>query len=416
MKPLVATVMFAVLTACGQSTPTGSASTAPTATPVPTPTATPLPGGLELRPGNPELVDGEAAACIPGCGVGRVAGGSLAAGRYQTEWFFGGYMTIETDGTWTLGEDSNAELSLPTGDNYQVAFLLDPQLVLHGAVAPDVPLEAAAYVDWLTAHPDLVVSEPQATRIGSVPAVAVDIHLAATAGQDESDCGSDPCITFIRNPAIPAEFQHVDGILGNDVYRFYFADIAYAGTDHMLVLKVEGKDRSHLSSIVSRIEGLLASVTIPAHARSATAASALVGEWERETRCEELVAALEEAGLNAWVVDSAAAFSPTGEVADPADPCADAIPLRHSHFFTENGLFGSRDEHGNQVDDGTYRVEGDTIVISKAFPDVTFRFEINGDELTLDPVIPDCRPECFESAWSVSVAYPGNSWTRIAAE
>ena len=416
MKPLAAAVMLAMLAACGQAAPAGSASTVATSTPIATPTAPPLPGSLELRPGRPDLVDGEAAACIPECGVGRVAGGSLAAGRYQTEWFFGGYMTIETDGTWTLGEDSNAELSLPTRDNYQIAFLLDPQLVLHGATAPDVPLEASAYVDRLATHPDLVVSEPQTTRIGSTPAVAVDIHLAATAGQDESDCGSDPCITFIRNPAIPAEFQHVDGILGDDIYRFYFADIAYAGTDHLLVLKVEGKGRAHLTSIVSRIEDLLASVTIPAHARYAAAASPLVGEWERETRCAELVPALQDAGLDMWVVDFAAAFSPSGEVADPEDPCADTIPIRHSHFFTEDGLFGSRDEHGNQVDDGTYRVEGDTIVISKEFPDVTFRFEINGDELTLDPVIPDCRPECFESAWSVSVAYPGNSWTRIATE
>ena len=416
MKPLVTIAAFAVVAACGQGTPTGSASTAPTSTTIPTATATPLPGGLELRPGNPELVDGEAAACIPECGVGRVAGGALEGGRYQSEWFFGGYMTIETDGTWTLGEDSNAELSLPTGDNYQIAFLLDPQLVLHGAIAPNVPLDAAAYVDWLGAHPDLVVSEPTAASIGSMPAVAVDIHLAATAGQDESDCNSDPCITFIKNPAIPAEFQHVDGILGDDIYRFYFADNAYAGTDHLLVLKVEGMDRSHLSSILSRIADLLASVTIPAHARSATAASALVGEWERETRCEEIVPALQAAELDAWVVDFAAAFSPNGEVGDPEDPCADATPLRHSHFFTDDGLFGSRDENGNEVDDGTYRVEGDTIVISKEFPDVTFRFEINGDELTLDPVIPDCGPECFESAWSVSVAYPGNSWTRIAAE
>jgi hypothetical protein len=264
-----AAIAASLLVACGQTLPAASTPVAPSQTPDPTPLATALPGGLDLRPGRPALVDGEAAACVPGCGAGRVAGGQLAEGRYQTEWFFGGYMTIDTDGTWRLTEDSNAELSLPTGDNYRIAFLLDPHLVLHDAIAHDVPLEASAYVDWLARHPDLVVSEPQETSIGSTPALAVDIHLAATAGQDASDCGEDPCILFIRNPAIPADFQHLDGILGNDIYRFYFADITYAGTDHLLMLKVEGMDESHLASIISRIEGLLASVTIPAHPRSA---------------------------------------------------------------------------------------------------------------------------------------------------
>ena len=38
--------------------------------------------------------------------------------------------------------------------------------------------------------------------------------------------------------------------------------------------------------------------------------SALVGEWARETRCDEIVARLTEAGLEASVLDTAAAFVP----------------------------------------------------------------------------------------------------------
>ena len=263
-----------LLTGCAGtgSSPSASLNTAqpgPTASPAATrsaaPSATVLPGGLALRPGLPPLVDGEAAACVPGCGLGREAGGALPAGRYQTRWFFGGYMTIETDGTWSLGEDSNAELSLPTADNYQIAFALDPQLVLHGAVAEDVPLQASAYTDWLSMHPDLVVSDPEETLIGSVPATAVDISLAPDAGQDEADCGTDSCITFISNPAIPSEFQHVDGILGDDVYRFYFADVSYSGTDHLFVVKVEGRDEADVTS--PRVEQVLHTVVIPARQR-----------------------------------------------------------------------------------------------------------------------------------------------------
>ena len=153
---------------------------------------------------------------------------------------------------------------------------------------------------------------------------------------------------------------------------------------------------------------------------AASDAADLVGEWGRETRCEEIIAALRFRGMNDWVLDVAAGFVPgaTGgeDLADPNEPCAGAVPLRHSHFFTADGLFGSRDEHGQQVDDGTYRiVDQRTFVVSKEFPDVTFHYAVDGDTITFDPVIPDCAPACFEATWSVTVAYPGLPWTRVGA-
>ena len=117
---MAAVILFAACTpaapSAGPSAAVPASGSAPAATPGRTSIATPvatLPGGLEPRSGRPALVNGEAAACIPLCGQGRVAGGRLPAGRYQTEWFFGGYMTLETDGTWKRGEDSNGELGLP---------------------------------------------------------------------------------------------------------------------------------------------------------------------------------------------------------------------------------------------------------------------------------------------------------------
>jgi hypothetical protein len=157
----------------------------------------------------------------------------------------------------------------------------------------------------------------------------------------------------------------------------------------------------------------------PATAAAASTAPAdLVGEWERETRCEEIVAALQAAGLEKWIVEVAAGFVPGASgpdaVQDPADPCRDAVPLRHSHFFTTDGQFGSRDQDGNQVDDGTYRiVDEGTFVVSKEFPDVTFQYTIDGDSIAFEPVIPACSPDCFEAAWSMSVAFPGHEWRRV---
>ena len=146
----------------------------------------------------------------------------------------------------------------------------------------------------------------------------------------------------------------------------------------------------------------------------------LVGTWERETTCEELVSALTDAGLDRWVLEGVAGngFVPgvrsPDEIADPENPCAGAVPRVHSHFFTEDGAFGSLDWNGEPVDDGTYEIldEG-TFVVSKEFPDVTFGYTIDGETISFEPEIPECSPACFEAAWSVSVAYPGTTWHRV---
>jgi hypothetical protein len=145
-----------------------------------------------------------------------------------------------------------------------------------------------------------------------------------------------------------------------------------------------------------------------------------VGEWQRTTTCAQLVQALEQAGLGKLAPEAVAGngFVPgittPDQLADPARPCKGAVPRKHSHFFTADGKFGSRDWNGEQVDDGTYEVIDDrTFVVSKEFPEVTFHYVIEGDAITLDPVIPDsCLT--FRCLWSVAVAYPGRTWRRVS--
>ncbi|MDQ3777630.1 MAG: hypothetical protein M3310_02000, partial [Actinomycetota bacterium] len=157
--------------------------------------------------------------------------------------------------------------------------------------------------------------------------------------------------------------------------------------------------------------------TSAAESTTSPAAASLVGEWERETTCAELVAALRAAGLEKFTLEFVAGngFVPRvrspDQIADPHQPCRGAVPRKHSHFFTEGGRFRSRDWNGDDVDDGRYRVSGDELVISKEFPDVTFRYRIEGDSVTFEPAIPvGCST--FRCAWSVSMAYPGKKWSR----
>jgi hypothetical protein len=88
------------------------------------------------------------------------------------------------------------------------------------------------------------------------------------------------------------------------------------------------------------------------------------------------------------------------------------VPLKHSHFFTAEDRFGSRDDLGDQVDDDSYRLAGhDTVVIGG----VRFRYRIAGNEvLRLFPELPACaRRGCFEAQWAVAVSYNGLPWHRI---
>jgi hypothetical protein len=155
---------------------------------------------------------------------------------------------------------------------------------------------------------------------------------------------------------------------------------------------------------------------------SPTPSSPIVGLWERVTTCEERAAALDDAGLGEFAAEHAAGegwipgVTDPAQIQDPERPCEGAVPLKHGHFFTEDGLFGSTDAQGDQVDDGRFRVvDDDTIVIEKEFGDVTFDFEVRDDDLFLNPVMPACAETgCFAAQWAVSVAYPGLPWERVA--
>jgi hypothetical protein len=157
-------------------------------------------------------------------------------------------------------------------------------------------------------------------------------------------------------------------------------------------------------------------------ATAAAVASPLVGEWRRTRRCEEVLEILTKAGFKEQVALRTIAeegflpgVSSAEEIADLKHPCKGAVPDVHSHFFTADGQFGSKDQQGDQVDDGTYKVIDDrTFVVSKEFPDVTFHYRVTGDTIRFDPVVPSCAPGCFEAVWSVMVAFPGKTWNRVS--
>jgi hypothetical protein len=162
----------------------------------------------------------------------------------------------------------------------------------------------------------------------------------------------------------------------------------------------------------------------PAVASGSEPVAPIVGRWQQAHTCQELVDALSAQGLAATAPAMVGDYFPDqsyDELAAKDDLCSGAKPQQHSHFFTASGLFGSVDQYGNQVDDGTYViVDSNTIQIG----DGTFDYSIHGGALQLTPRITDRQwrealryPERFSTAgWMVAVSYPGTKWKKVPCQ
>jgi hypothetical protein len=121
----------------------------------------------------------------------------------------------------------------------------------------------------------------------------------------------------------------------------------------------------------------------------------LVGKWVAVNRCEELVAALRSAGLEAYtgrMLTGQYRDEPPEQITRDRRPCRGARSFEHSHGFEADGDFASYDESGAQVDEGTYRTSGDELTVTRPPFDVTVRYRVSGDTATFDlKVPPDCE-------------------------
>jgi hypothetical protein len=158
-------------------------------------------------------------------------------------------------------------------------------------------------------------------------------------------------------------------------------------------------------------------------ASSAAVSAPIVGEWVRTASCDEALAAFEKAGLAdqvpAWVIGN---FVSERASAAPGKECANARPpVPHSHFFTADGQFGSRDENGQDVDSGDYRVvDTDTLSFGSHAQefgyagDILVDYSIAGDEVTFSVSVPDpCDAACRVAyGWAMSAFFGPRPFER----
>jgi hypothetical protein len=109
------------------------------------------------------------------------------------------------------------------------------------------------------------------------------------------------------------------------------------------------------------------------------------------------------------------------QLAKKKNVCAGAKLQLHSHFFTADGKFGSLDQHGKQVDDGSYSVRASSTV---KINDGLFRFRVQTTGLTLAPLLTKAQkkqalanPLKFSTAgWMVAVSYVGHTWRSVPCD
>jgi hypothetical protein len=160
--------------------------------------------------------------------------------------------------------------------------------------------------------------------------------------------------------------------------------------------------------------------TSPPPSVGATPASppGLVGTWLAAHNCQRIIDIMTAAGLPEQALLNAAesgtipGVSNVDDIADPKNPCAGATDMRHWHFFTASGEFGSLDMNRQRVDDGRWRiVDADTLEINGT----RFEFRVDGDELFMEPEDVGTCPvngQWCPEAWKLMVAMPGVAWTR----
>jgi len=212
------------------------------------------------------------ASPIPGCAPqclppNSTVPANLAAGKYQTKYFFAGKMRLSFAHAWYSNEDSTGEFNAYSRLNPQSRVIFWEDVYAVKSATPGSwervgPLRrtAAGLLTWLQGNPNLTVSKTTAGKIGTIRARVVDIGVANGAVNDDPGCPAKACANFLGYP----QWGEPYGIAGKAVSRFYFADVRYGGRQHLFVAVAEALGKAQLRAFLPEATKIFASVRVPA--------------------------------------------------------------------------------------------------------------------------------------------------------
>jgi hypothetical protein len=255
--------LAAILAACGGSavTPTSPATQAAlatgpaTAAPAPTATLAPL-----LTPHPTSLPE-----CLPGCVELNLARpGALAAGSYETRYFFGGQLVVTLpDATWSSKEDSTGEFDLHRDAHAGIEFWLDIYPVKDPSTERIDGYDgtASALMDWVADNPNVKVVDRRPARIGRLAGELIDFERAPKAKNVDPGCPVElqPCVGLFG-------FGQWDGTFssgGPFKNRLYAADVSWGGTHHAVYAMLWADDVAFFDMFVPAAAVIVEGAGIP---------------------------------------------------------------------------------------------------------------------------------------------------------
>ncbi len=190
----------------------------------------------------------------------------LAPGTYTTAGkhaFLPGF-SFTVPATWVSPYHSAGELALEKAGVPNGIYIGRDVVPVPGHRRLDTrtDLTAVGIARWIAGHPDLIVSEPEATTIGDgVPAVTIVVAVSPTAESDDPDCPTRACVDFVTDPV---HADHPLGLPAGDRVRLYLADIGTTTAPRRLMVNVWSTGDSELARLVELARPIIDSIRLPA--------------------------------------------------------------------------------------------------------------------------------------------------------
>ena len=148
---------------------------------------------------------------------------------------------------------------------------------------------------------------------------------------------------------------------------------------------------------------------------------AILGSWQSDYVCQDLVQAYDRAAVGAFAPRALVTLhmvkGPPDRLAGDPHLCDGAVKIQRTHVFEPNGHV--LNYQGSAVVDecGCYVLVGDHTLVNLAdpgYPDISLHYTIDGDTLTFDVLVPQpCPTRCKDQVQTMVGQYALGPWHRV---
>ena len=262
MRRFVGLVITSLLAAACSGTGAGAAPSASIEASAPSgPSASPSTAALATKPA-PTPIPG----CLPGCVTPNLTRpGDLAAGDYQTKYFFGSHLTVTVPAGWMSFEDSTGEFGLrpASSETAKVLFWIDVYPIVDGPMTKVAGYDgtAKAMVDRIDHNPNVKVIKKSAGKIGDLDATVLEFGRSPDAKNLDEGCPAEirPCVNLLSFP----QWDGFYGVAGPFHVRMIAADVRWGGRSHDVYAVIDADDDAAFAGLAPAATKMIEGARLP---------------------------------------------------------------------------------------------------------------------------------------------------------